>query len=292
MPTVTALATLAYAAFPLEAALERIAARGFRRVEITNLGSYCRHLDGEGLDARRVESLLAQQRLVTVAINHNTYWEEDGLPALPDLCNGPCAALVEETVRSVLSLANKLGVGIVTTSVSRRCLDEQDWPARAVRAGAVIRRLCEYADSLGVRLSIEIPHLYQLADSVEHSVRLLEAVGAPSLGATLDSSHWGVIRYPVGSFVDYLGDRLCHIHLRDSAGEDSRDFRQELELTPGRGSVDFGALGAALDSRDYSGEATLEAEYRTRDLGFIERELDFGIGSLKRAGWSFPDGVN
>jgi len=91
--------------------------------------------------------------------------------------------------------------------------------------------------------------------------------------------------------LDALGERVRHIHLRDSAGADTRDFKQDLELTPGSGVVDFAAFGAALDRFGYSGEVSLEFEYRIKDLKRIESEYDRGIEYLEQCGWEFPQDV-
>ena len=92
-------------------------------------------------------------------------------------------------------------------------------------------------------------------------------------------------------FFDHLGDRLWHIHLRDSAGLDTADRKQELELTPGAGSVDFAKFAQALDRVDYYGDVTIEFEYRDLDLESIEREFDKGLKYLKQKGWKLPNTV-
>ena len=48
---------------------------------------------------------------------------------------------------------------------------------------------------------------------------------SPNVGALVDSSHWGIIGYDVNRFLGTLGDRLWHVHLRDSAGPDTADRR-------------------------------------------------------------------
>ena len=44
------------------------------------------------------------------------------------------------------------------------------------------------------------------------------------------------------------------------AGNDTADFHQNLELTPGRGEVDFRHIALELDGFGYQGEVTLELE--------------------------------
>jgi sugar phosphate isomerase/epimerase len=107
----------------------------------------------------------------------------------------------------------------------------------------------------------------------------------------VDSSHWGIIGYDPDAFFDALGDRLWHVHLRDATGPDTADRKQQLEMTPGRGSVDFGRFGRALDRVGYQGDVSIEFEYRDMTLDAIEREYDAGLKHLAEVGWELPEGV-
>jgi sugar phosphate isomerase/epimerase len=62
-------------------------------------------------------------------------------------------------------------------------------------------------------------------------------------------------------------------------------------LTPGVGTVDFRAFGAALDRAGYNGDVSIEFEYRDMTLDAIEREYDAGLRHLSEAGWELPDSV-
>ena len=66
---------------------------------------------------------------------------------------------------------------------------------------------------------------------------------------------------------------------------------QELELTPGAGTVDFARLARALDDAGYKGDVSLEFEYRDMTFDDIEREYDVGIKHLVDCGWDFPPSV-
>ncbi len=85
-----------------------------------------------------------------------------------------------------------------------------------------------------------------------------------------------------------LAERLWHIHLRDSEGTDTADFKQELELTAGKGTVDFEKLAQALDRANYEGDVSLEFEYRDMRLDEIEQEFDLGLKHLTDTGWQLP----
>ena len=84
----------------------------------------------------------------------------------------------------------------------------------------------------------------------------------------------------------FLGERLWHVHLRDAAGRDTAAGNYQLEKTPGRGEVDFAALGEALDKHGYRGEVTLETEYRNYGSpDEVDEENLFALDHLRRVGW-------
>ncbi|MBI3987812.1 MAG: sugar phosphate isomerase/epimerase [Lentisphaerae bacterium] len=313
MPQVTACATLGYAACNVETACERIARRGFHKVEITELGSYCRHYPFREADRDRFRRLLDRCGLRAVAMNVSDSRKVDGATYRPRLANPKEAEATIAMATWFLDEAAALGIPIVSfpigprlvarlqrcdspacnteRSTAGRCGQEGDWQSEMRAAVAGYRRIADLAAARGVRLSLEVPHLYQLTDSVEHVLAIFRELERPAVGATVDSSHWGILRYDLGDFFQALGPRLAHVHLRDSAGGDTRDFRQNLELTPGRGSVDFAAFGRALDRAGYRGEVSLELEHRHDELDRIEQEYDTGIAHLRACGWSFPDRI-
>lgn len=60
-----------------------------------------------------------------------------------------------------------------------------------------------------------------------------------------------------------------------------------MELTPGKGTVDFVKLREALERVGYAGAVQFDLEYRVDDLEFIEGEYDAAIKYLKECGWGF-----
>lgn len=284
MATVTACSTLGYAGFDLGFALNRIAARGFRKVEIAEMDTYCRHLPYRQVDISQVKDLLAASGLTPVAINTTCPRMIDhNRRVTPDTERG-YEDDVAEFAQWYFEAARTLGVDIVTFPIGLR-VSEGDWSAKARRAVPLYRRLADLAQDCGVTVHLEVPHLYQLTDTVEHVRAIFSELDHPAVAATVDASHWGIIRYDLNSFFRFLGPRLRHAHLRDSAGADTKDFKQNLELTPGRGTVDFAAFGAALDRMNYRGEVSLESEYRHTNAANIESEHDFAIQSLRHANW-------
>jgi len=290
MPCITACATLGYAAFDARTALARIAARGFNKVEITELGAYCRHYPYRQTNAAYMRKLLGEYSLMPIAINVSSSRLVDGRIFRPRLTDPRCAEEVIEYASWFIREASDLGICMLSFPIGPRLL-EGNWKKEIKAATAVYRRIADRAAERGISFNLEVPHLYQLTDSVEHVKSIFTELSHPAIGAVVDSSHWGIIQYDLDDFLNYLGPRLHHIHLRDSTGNDTLDFNQDLERTPGKGTVDFVAFGRALDRVGYTGEVSIEFEYRHADIEIIEKEFDEGIAHLKDCGWEFPAGI-
>jgi len=182
--------------------------------------------------------------------------------------------------------------------------DRDDLPEQREVAADVYRELAQYGASCGMKMLLELPHLHLIHQDCESVCSLLDELVLPNVGLLLDSSHWGVIGYDLDAFLDRVGDRLWHVHLRDSSPETDRERDRifirpplfsratyNLTLTPGLGVVDFAQLGSALDRIGYAGDVTTEFEYFDMHLDEIERQYDNGLAHLVDCGWDLPDGV-
>lgn len=281
-----AATTLGYSAYGLETALAQLADTGFREVEISHMGSFCVHLPYPDTMAEAVADALDRNAVRAMACNISLgRWEPDRRDRFFDYTDSGDAHEAVVRGRWYLELASRLGVRTVTMSTARRQLDEREWLRHLKAAAGAFREQARIASDLGIYLHLEVPHLFQITDSVEHVKAMFEEVDHPAVAATVDTSHWGVIGYDPDDLFAFLGDCLRHVHLRDAAGSDTRDFRQDLELTPGRGTVDFAAFREALQRAGYQRSVSLDFEYRMPDIPHIRGEFDYGLAALAEAGW-------
>ncbi len=207
----------------------------------------------------------------------------------PAWVSGNTDECVGKTTRKIPHLS-EAGIPMMTMNFGARN-DRHDQEAQLSEAVKVFDRVGEFASKHGVRMLLEVLHLYGIMNRPEDVLWMFEHLESPNVGALIDSSHWGVIGYDMDAFLSALGDRLWHVRLRDSRGPDTGDGKQELELTPGSAEVDFGKLALALDSAGYRGDVTTEFEYRDMTLDAIEREYDSGLQHLKSVGWDLPAGA-
>ncbi len=281
-----AATTLGYSAYGLETALAQLADTGFREVEISHMGSFCVHLPYPDTMAEAVADALDRNAVRAMACNISLgRWEPDRRDRFFDYTDSGDAREAVARGRWYLELASRLGMRTVTMSTARRQLDEREWLRHLKAAAGAFREQARIAADLGMYLHLEVPHLFQITDSVEHVKAMFEEVDHPAVAATVDTSHWGVIGYDPDDLFAFLGDCLRHVHLRDAAGSDTRDFRQDLELTPGRGTVDFAAFREALQRAGYQRSVSLDFEYRMPNIPHIRGEFDYGLAALAEAGW-------
>ena len=162
---------------------------------------------------------------------------------------------------------------------------------REIEAAAkVIDAQAEYARTVGIKIVLEMPHVWDHYHNVERSKQMLSYLQSDNVGVILDSTHWHISGYDIDDYVNFLQGRLWHIHLRDAAGKDSPAGNYELEKTFGKGEVDFKLLGETLDKYGYNGNITLETEYKNyKDPAEVDDENAYAIEYLKSVGWDVSD---
>jgi sugar phosphate isomerase/epimerase len=282
MAKITALSSLGWAHYTLYEALPRMHARGFRRIEIASFDTYCFHFNNNSPDPVELRATLAEMDLTPIGLNYcpRTYeaWRDED---------------AEDFVRDLTGKLDHLaraGIPMMTMLFGSRN-DRPDQADQLDRAAAVYDKVGAAAAEHGIRMLLEVPHLYTIHPRTEQVLQLVDRLQSANVGLLVDSSHWGIIGYDLDEFFAAVGERLWHVHLRDSAGPDTADRKQDLELTPGVGTVDFRAFGEALDRAGYAGDVSIEFEYRDMTLDAIEREYDAGLHHLSETGWELPDEV-
>jgi sugar phosphate isomerase/epimerase len=295
MPTVTALSTIAYAHYSFYDALPRLAARGFRKIEVGSFGAYCYHFNNGSPRPAELKSLLAAQSMTPIALN----WSGS-------TGNAYDRAEIERWLaayKKKMGDALEVGIPMMTMHFGRHIAGVDKAEARRIAAD-VYSELAAHAREQGMTMLLELPHLYLVHDDCESVIALLDQL-APEIGLLIDSSHFGVIDYDLEAFLERVGDRLRHVHLRDSVPQSTPAFDARykrpalapnpaypycLTLTPGLGVVDFKAFGQVLDRIGYAGDVTAEFEYFDMPLDEIEAEYDAGLDHLLACGWQLADG--
>jgi sugar phosphate isomerase/epimerase len=294
MPTVTATSTIAYAHYTLYEALPRLAACGFKRIEIGSFGSYCYHFNNGSPRPTELKAMLADYGLTPIALN----WNAGIGRSYED------AAIAEwlDAYKAKIDDAQAVDIPMMTMHFGRHFAGGDLSEERKI-ATEVYAQLAEYASRQGMVMLLEMPHMHLVHHDCASVITLLEQLDFANVSLLIDSSHWGVISYDLDGFLNRVGHRLRHIHLRDSVPRSTveldRKFKRptlspnpiyNLTLTPGLGVVDFVHFGQALDQIGYQGDVTTEFEYFDLPLDEIERQYDAGLSHLRNSGWSLADG--
>lgn len=312
MATVTACSTLGFSLSSLEVALKHISAYGFERVELSDQITHSKHYGVDSVDPLEVRNQLERYALEPVAVNaclsavlDTGRWSRPNLPVEQQsgaeteeireakkrlmffkLHDTEEAAAFIERVRLMIDKAKVTGIPKVCVQGGRRKQIE-DVALELKAAAEVIDGLAAYAAECGVKILMEIPHVWGLCYDVEKSKTMLSYLKSDNIGVLVDSTHWHTSGYEIDDYVGFLGDRLWHIHLRDAAGKDTPSGDYELEKTPGKGEVDFAKLGETLDKYGYRGEVTLETEYKNYDSPEeVDVENRFAMDYLRSVGWA------
>lgn len=127
-----------------------------------------------------------------------------------------------------------------------------DPDARKRRAGWVVdglRQAAAYAADKGVTLGLEPLNRFEtdFANTTEHALEIVDAVGSPALGAMLDTFHMNMEDRDIAAAIRKAGRRLVHFQ----ANENHRGF-------VGSGHVDWPGVARALAAIGYRGPITLE----------------------------------
>lgn len=258
--------TLTYRMLPFEAALTHVRARGFRHLDIAIVTGLCEHahlLAMRSADRVRWAQTVHSMGFEVMSLNvsHGPFNVEDGLSER------------KQFVERAMELASLVRASVVTIPTGRQ-VPPGEWLQHGKDVARIIREFVPRAVDLGVRLSIEAPHVNSLCSTVSEAVRLLEFVADGRVTLTLDTSHvragGDLMRPAIGKMGPWLG----HVHVRDCRGQD-------ISLTPGDGDVDFHDFFTGLSGRRYNGGIALELLTPGANADVADREVIRATGHLR-----------
>ncbi len=249
----------------------RLAARmGYRGVELAVR-------DGSLVDPAVLRRAAGDAGLDIPAIGTGQLWGEEGLSLSSEEEESRETAVAR--IHRHIDLAAELGSVVIIGLVRgvRPSRVEPEVAEAWMRDN--LARLADYASKRGVRIAVEAINRYEtdFVNSVEEALRLIDAVGSPSLGILLDTFHMNIEEPDICESIAKVGDRLFHFHVADS----NRWY-------PGAGHIDFGAILAALEAQGYEGYVS--GEYLPRPDA--ETSIKRGLEHLKRCEARGADGMS
>ncbi|MFL6044698.1 MAG: sugar phosphate isomerase/epimerase family protein [Propionibacteriaceae bacterium] len=253
--------TISFRRWPLPGALAEIKAQGFGETDLGSLPGVCDHVPIP-LAADQVDGL-AEEILdsgVTVRLINADVADMDD----PELE----AADVQHRLRTLVELARAVGTSTIMLPCGRQGTEPRTELSRDIATVArTLTAAAEYLNAAGLNLLVEAPHSRRLCATVERSEMLYDVLGDEPVGAVLDFSHVVASGGDEADAVRRLDGRIGHVHLRDAVLGD-------INLSIGRGKVDFPAAIDALKTSGYQGHYSLELE--THDIKEAERPAEAG----------------
>lgn len=253
----TAYSTNAYTRHSLTSAVERIAALGFDGVEI--LCDAPHWLPGRTSE-REVAAMAERLDRLSLAVSNLNANTANGLfsPAPPETTFEPSLSSADAKFRqwrldySIAALRMARCVGAANISVTSGRPGSGGTPAAGLAyLTDSLLRLCEVAETLGIRVGIEYePGL--LVERATELAEIFERVDSPLLGVNLDLGHSWLASESPEETIALLGGRIWNLHIEDIARH------KHFHLVPGEGELPFRRYFAALAAAGYTGYFTVE----------------------------------
>ena len=156
-------------------------------------------------------------------------------------------------VGKAISMAQRLGAGIVVLHGSAEPIEEDERPKRIAQSRLSLDVLSRQAQASGVRLALELLPRTCLGNTADELQLLLADVPPEHAGFCLDTNHPADPRQLPG-IVKQLAERIITLHVSDYDGIDEKHWM------PFRGVVDWAAFANALRDIGYSGAFIYETK--------------------------------
>ena len=252
-----AFSTNAYLRFSFASAVERLAAIGYRGVEIM---ADVPHAWPAFLLDEQKEALRAALRKNTLAISNinafmmnaindarQRYWHPSWIE--PD--RHYRQVRIDHTKRA-LTLARELGARCITTEPGGPVEKGASWSAALKLFVEGLKPVLEHAEKEGVLLLVE-PEPDLLIEKADQFLELMKHVSSPALGLNFDIGHFYCVGDDPATTVPRLAAYTRHYHLEDIAAT-----RVHHHLVPGEGAIDFPATLRAIRATGYDDWITIE----------------------------------
>jgi sugar phosphate isomerase/epimerase len=252
-----AFSSNAYLNFSIESAVARIAALGYRGIEL--MADVPHAWPAKLLEERKqaIRDSLAKHKLTISNINafmmnavsdpRQPYWHPSWIEPDPHY-----RAIRREHTKRSLQLAKELGAPHITTEPGGPLAPGQTWQAAADVFYEELMPCIEVAERLEVGLLIE-PEPELLIEKFDQYLEFMNRIDSKRVGLNFDVGHAYCVGEDPQDWVAKMQGHTVHYHLEDIAAT-----RVHAHLVPGRGVIDFPATIAAIRETGYDGWLTVE----------------------------------
>jgi sugar phosphate isomerase/epimerase len=252
-----AFSTNAYLKFSFAEACRRLAAIGYRGVEIMADVPHAWPACLLEEQKQGIRDALGRNRLAISNVNafmmnaisdaRQRYWHPSWIEPDPHYRQ----VRIDHT-RRALTLARELGAPCITTEPGGPVEPGGSWSAALRLFVEQLKPVAEHAEKEGVLLLIE-PEPGLLVESADQFLELMQHLDSPAIGLNFDIGHFYCVGDDPAPTVRRLARHIRHFHLEDIAAT-----RVHHHLVPGEGAIDFAAVFRAIRGIGYDGWVTIE----------------------------------
>src|SRR5437870_1123396 len=252
-----AFSTNAYLKFSFAEAVHRLAAIGYRGVEI--MADVPHAWPAYLLDEQKqaIRDALAANKLAISNVNafmmnaindaRQRYWHPSWIE--PD--RHYRQVRIDHTCRA-LTLARELGAPCITTEPGGPVEPGASWSAALKLFVEMIKPVAEHAEKEGMLLLVE-PEPGLLIETVDQFLEFMQHIDSPAVGMNYDIGHAYCVNDNPAATIPRVAKHIRHFHLEDIAAT-----RVHHHLVPGEGAIDFAAALNAIRAMNYQGWITVE----------------------------------
>jgi sugar phosphate isomerase/epimerase len=251
-----AFSTNAYLHHSFADAVSRLAALGYRGVEIMADVPHAWPAYLLPDQKQSIRDALAKNTLAISNINgfmmhavndhRQKYWHPSWIE--PDM--NYRRVRIDHTKR-VLTLAKELGAKCITTEPGGP-LEGRSWSECLKLFVEMLKPVVEHAEKEQVLLLVE-PEPDLLIETAQQYLEFASKIQSPFLGLNFDIGHSYCVKDEPAETVRRLGSLIRHVHLEDIA-----PTRVHHHMIPGEGAIDFRSTLMALQEIGYEGWVTIE----------------------------------
>jgi sugar phosphate isomerase/epimerase len=252
-----AFSTNAYLKFSFAEAVRRLAAIGYKGIEIMAdvphaWPAFLLEEQKQGLrDALRANGLAVSNinAFMMHAVNdaRQRYWHPSWIEPDPHYRQ----VRIDHTKRS-LTLARELGSPCITTEPGGPVEPGGSWSAALKLFVEMLKPVAEHAEKEGVLLLVE-PEPGLLIETADQFLEFMQHVDSPAVGMNFDIGHAYCVGDDPATTIPRVAKYIRHFHLEDIAAT-----RVHHHLVPGEGAIDFAAALRAIQAIGYKSWVTIE----------------------------------
>ena len=252
-----AFSSNAYQRFSIEETIQRIAAIGYRGMELL---ADVPHAWPAGLLEQQkqvIRDCLARHKMAIANVNafmmnavadpRQPYWHPSWIEPDPNY-----RTIRREHTKRALALAAELGAPGIQTEPGGPLEKGQSWAEAARVFYDQFMPCVEIAEQCGVNLLIE-PEPGLFIERFEQYLEFAGRIGSARVGLNFDIGHAFCVGQEPEAWIARMAPHTKHYHIEDIAAT-----REHRHLIPGRGAIDFAAVLGEIARTGYDGWITVE----------------------------------